>query len=770
MPSAVRVSAWSNGGFSADPSHPDYGTHDWIAHHALDWLPTSEKSYIVANLASYLYGSELPDNGQASDGIGDTGLHHVYYSSSGALKDDAAAVRASTVFGEVVNYLRFRDSVKAAKYAGIMSHYIVDLAVFGHVMGSDTDWGAEKHHSDYETYVNQRTSSYDAEFNVFLSFDGNLTVISAYNATIYLAYDTTFDLDGDLTCLWMDQNYDWSNPAFKNRCGESLNLAVNLLADVLHTLYVETTAPTPDHVVINEFEQNPQGEDAGNEWVELYNPTANSIDVGGWTLSTTSGVTVTVTIPPATKIPAYGYYIVTYGAQWLDNELESVILRDKGGNEVDRTPALTDTFNDGRSWQRYPNGQDTDSISDWSFRASTKGGSNGGEVDTTPPNSTDNYDGLWHNADFTITLTATDDASGVAETYYKINNGSTKAVSADGQPRITTEGANNTLEYLSVDRAGKEEFPHKILTGIKLDKTAPTGSIMINNNATYATTTSVTLTLTATDATSGVYQVRFSNDGVWDTEPWENPSPTRTWALTLGDGTKRAYYQIRDKAGLISITYSDTIILETTPPTGSITVAGGATYTNSSSVTLTLSAEDNTSGVAQMRFSNNNVTWTPWEAYSTSKAWTLITGDGTKTVYVQFRDKAGLTSPTYQDTIVLDTTKPVANAGQDKKLNVGETVVFDAGASTDNVSIVSYEWEFGDGTRGTGRTTTHTYAKAGTYTVTLTVKDAAGNTANHSITVTVAEAFPTWIAGAVIAAIAVIIGAVFAMRKRKPKA
>jgi len=54
--------------------------------------------------------------------------------------------------------------------------------------------------------------------------------------------------------------------------------------------------------------------------------------------------------------------------------------------------------------------------------------------------------------------------------------------------------------------------------------------------------------------------------------------------------------------------------------------------------------------------------------------------------------------------------------------------------------------------------------------VTLTVKDAAGNTANHSITVTIVEPFPTWMAGAVIAAIAAIIGAVFAMRKRKPKA
>jgi len=383
MPSAVRVSAWSNGGFSTDPAHPDYGTHDWIAHHALDWLPTQEKSYILDNLTSYLYGTELPDNDQAGDGIGDTRLHHVYYNSSGALTDDAAAVRASTVFGEVINHLRFGNSVKAAKYAGIMSHYIVDLAVFGHVMGSSTDWGAEKHHDEYETYVNQGTSSYDAEFNVFLSFDGNLTIISAYNATIYLAYDTTFDLDGDLTCVWMDQNYNWSNPTFMDRCGESLNLAVNLLADVLHTLYVEANAPTPDHVVINEFEQNPPGKDAGHEWVELYNPTTNDLNISGWMVTATHGEQATATISEGTFIAAREFYVVTYESEWLDNENEVIVLRDANGNEVDKTLNASDTQNDHLCWARYPNGQDADLNADWRFQRSTRDKFNGGASQVT---------------------------------------------------------------------------------------------------------------------------------------------------------------------------------------------------------------------------------------------------------------------------------------------------------------------------------------------------------------------------------------------------
>jgi len=229
--------AWSNGGFSDAPSNPDYGTHDWIAQHALDWLPEEEKQYILNNLAAYLYGTELPDNGRAPDGIGDTTQHHIYYDSSGVMTDEAAAVRASTEYDNALSFLKSGDFAKAAKNAGIMSHYIADMAVFSHVMGAGTDWGKEQHHSDYEDYVNQRTSSYYDEFNAFLSFDGSLDLISAYDAAKDLVYDTTFDGDGDLTCVWMDQNYDWSDVRFRNRCGESLNLAVNYVTDVLHSLY-----------------------------------------------------------------------------------------------------------------------------------------------------------------------------------------------------------------------------------------------------------------------------------------------------------------------------------------------------------------------------------------------------------------------------------------------------------------------------------------------------------------------------------------------------
>ena len=70
----------------------------------------------------------------------------------------------------------------------------------------------------------------------------------------------------------------------------------------------------------------------------------------------------------------------------------------------------------------------------------------------------------------------------------------------------------------------------------------------------------------------------------------------------------------------------------------------------------------------------------------------------------------------------------------------GLTCSFDATASSDpDGSIVAYTWDFGDGTSGSGMTTSHTYA-AGTYTAELTVKDDKGATAGASKQVSPAAA------------------------------
>jgi len=91
-----------------------------------------------------------------------------------------------------------------------------------------------------------------------------------------------------------------------------------------------------------------------------------------------------------------------------------------------------------------------------------------------PLRTINDYDGTSHTSDFTINLTSLNDLGGRTTIYYRINNGPTRSTAADGQPRIATQGKNNTLEYWSVDSNGIQESPHDILTGIALQKNVST--------------------------------------------------------------------------------------------------------------------------------------------------------------------------------------------------------------------------------------------------------------------------------------------------------
>jgi hypothetical protein len=74
------------------------------------------------------------------------------------------------------------------------------------------------------------------------------------------------------------------------------------------------------------------------------------------------------------------------------------------------------------------------------------------------------------------------------------------------------------------------------------------------------------LTVGAIDWTSGVKQIRFSNDGTWNQATWESYSTSKSWQLTSGEGTKTVYCQIQDYAGLTT-TISASINLNSAQPT-----------------------------------------------------------------------------------------------------------------------------------------------------------------------------------------------------------
>ena len=88
---------------------------------------------------------------------------------------------------------------------------------------------------------------------------------------------------------------------------------------------------------------------------------------------------------------------------------------------------------------------------------------------------------------------------------------------------------------------------------------------------------------------------------------------------------------------------------------------------------------------------------------------------------------------------VSDSAVPVADAGSDRIVDAGVTVVFDAGGSRDNVGITKVLWDFGDGESAMGLSVSHVYDAAGVFNVTLTVEDGAGNKGLDHVLVTVQE-------------------------------
>jgi plastocyanin len=103
-------------------------------------------------------------------------------------------------------------------------------------------------------------------------------------------------------------------------------------------------------------------------------------------------------------------------------------------------------------------------------------------------------------------------------------------------------------------------------------------------------------------------------------------------------------------------------------------------------------------------------------------------------------DKANL-SPASCDGVVLDRTPPTVSIGMASgTVAVGDVVAFQASASDATSGLAGVgRWTWGDGSAAaSGDAVTHSYAAPGTYEVTLTSTDAAGNvaTAKRSITVT----------------------------------
>jgi len=162
---------------------------------------------------------------------------------------------------------------------------------------------------------------------------------------------------------------------------------------------VLSQSETDPQIVINEIEINPEGSDAGlgvggsginsksvegksgsQEYVELYNPTSQEIDISGWSLVPTA-VWKKFTIPANTIILPDSFMIFTHVNYWFKDFGESVSLYDDSNNMIDETPIFKDQNDSGTTWQRITDGLDTDSITDWEFKRLTPKSSNGNLIE-----------------------------------------------------------------------------------------------------------------------------------------------------------------------------------------------------------------------------------------------------------------------------------------------------------------------------------------------------------------------------------------------------
>ncbi|MFD0716085.1 OmpL47-type beta-barrel domain-containing protein [Paenibacillus sp. GCM10027626] len=177
--------------------------------------------------------------------------------------------------------------------------------------------------------------------------------------------------------------------------------------------------------------------------------------------------------------------------------------------------------------------------------------------DRSAPVTTDDAPADWVNKDVTVTLSASDNSSGVFATYYTVDNGAMRQGSA---VTITSEGTH-TISYWSVDRAGNAETPHTVI--VKIDKTAPSLNVTLDKTQLWPPNNKmipIQAIVTSDDLQSGIESITLtsitSNNGgdAEDIEGMELGTPDYNFKLraTKSKGEERIYtitYTAMDKAG-----------------------------------------------------------------------------------------------------------------------------------------------------------------------------------------------------------------------------
>jgi hypothetical protein len=250
---------------------------------------------------------------------------------------------------------------------------------------------------------------------------------------------------------------------------------------------------------------------------------------------------------------------------------------------------------------------------------------------------------------------------------------------------------------------------------------------------------------------SGAVTVSASQGCAWDAS--SNHSFLTITSPSTASGTATITFSASSNSGAArqgtlsiarrTINISQASGLDTTGPTGSISINNGAAYTTTAAVTLQLSASD-PSGVASMCVSNTT-SCTTFTAFSATKSASLSSGAGTKTVNVWFRDALGNTSGPFSDSILFDNVKPT-NGTLSAVGSSGQVALSWSGFNDVNSGIIGYRVVFAAGNsaptsclagtsvyNSTGLSVTHPGLTNGTtYSYRACAVDSAGNVSTGS--------------------------------------
>lgn len=274
----------------------------------------------------------------------------------------------------------------------------------------------------------------------------------------------------------------------------------------------------------------------------------------------------------------------------------------------------------------------------------------------------------------TLTLTGTSEVAISGDSAFEIVTQPSATIVAGGstvfEVRLTTsEPAETTYEAtLSVASNDSASGTYSItVIGTSASNQPPAGSITIGGSGdpNYTSDTTPPLSFSVTDDTDGpgAIEMMVSNDSNFVGAGWQAYTSYISAHLLANDsvdGTKQVYVKFRDSENNESVGISDSIVLDTTGPSGSIAIRNDYAYAEIGSPTtvpLVLNTNDGPgSGTTHMRIANgSDPTGASWQSYSSPlTGWSLPSGFGTKQVSVQYRDALGNTSSVFSDTIKVD--------------------------------------------------------------------------------------------------------------------